>query len=163
MWMTPSSRCLYFMSCGISPWKSDGHPTSFPCKWSACSPPNSFHVFSSSAETGLHPHDRHVEPPLSPILSCSRPSVHQDQVLYESSPCVPPCTPLSPWFTSLLSFLCLLPFAGGWSECLLPQGLQEPCSNDVNPTTSLLLTSLQWFPLHLGHPRPCPSCAHCLS
>ena len=53
--------------------------------------------------------------------------------------------------------LCFLPFAGGWSECLLPQGLQESC-NDVNPPTSLLLTSLQWFPLHLGSPCPCPGC-----
>lgn len=147
---------------GISPWKSDGHPTSARANGVPAPPPKLIpcvFFLGSGEETGLRPLTTDTWSLLCPP-SCHAP-VHlsiRDQVL--SNP--PLCPSMYTAFTLVhiitVFHLCLLPFAGGWSECLLPQGLQEPC-NDVNPPTSLLLTSLQWFPLHLGSPRPCPGCA----
>lgn len=89
MWMTPSSRCLHFMSCLASPLGSltviQLQPVEMEC---LLLPPNSFLVLLSRLRRGdwaSSPHDRHVEPPLSPILSCSHPSVHQGSNPVESS------------------------------------------------------------------------------
>lgn len=163
MWMTPSSRCLYFMSCLASPLGSltviPFQPVQMEClllppKLIPCS-----FFLSSGEETGLRPLTTDTWSLLCPP-SCHAP-VHRsirDQVLLSPPLCPSVYTASTLVHIITVFHLCFLPFAGGWSECLLPQGLQESFNN-VNPPTSLLLTSLQWFPLHLGSPRPCPGCA----